>query len=155
MPVRAIIAIATYDCYFTIPHEEVNCKIAIAQKGANIVNKKGSFDNAAFYSALDASRIARKLTWKAVADLSGVSASTLTRMAQGRRPDVDGLAALSSWSGLDINNFIRTEGDKSEPEPLAMISTYLKGDRNLSNEAAIALEEIIKATYERLRNDSK
>lgn len=118
------------------------------------MNKKGSFDNAAFYSALDASRQARKLTWKKVASESGVSASTLTRMAQGRRPDVDGLAALSSWSGLDIDDFIRTEGEKREPEPLAVIFTYLKGDRNLTPEGAIALEEIIKATYERLRNDS-
>lgn len=116
--------------------------------------KKGSFDANAFFSALDATRQARRLTWKQIATESGVSASTLTRMAQGRRPDVDSLAALSSWSGLNVDDFVRDEGNGGETEPLAMISTYLKGDRNLSPEAAIALEEMIKAAYEHLRRDS-
>ena len=67
---------------------------------------KGSFDNEKFYAALDASRVARGLTWKQVATESGVSASTLTRMAQGKRPDVDGLAALLGWSGLRADSFL-------------------------------------------------
>ncbi|MFD5815633.1 hypothetical protein [Streptomyces sp. NPDC127038] len=73
-------------------------------------------------------------------------------MAQGKRPDVDGLAALCAWSGLDADDFVRSEGDdRPQAEPLAMISTYLRSDRNLSPESAAALEEIIKITYERLR----
>ena len=32
-----------------------------------------------------------------------------------------------------------------------MISTYLRSDPNLTPEAPIALEELVKATYERLR----
>ena len=117
--------------------------------------KRGKFDLGSFVSALDATRQSRRLTWKQVADLSGVSASTLTRMAQGRRPDVDGLAALSSWSGLDIGDYVRTDGEKPEAEPLAMISTYLKTDRNLTPESAIALDELIKATYRQLRKKSE
>jgi transcriptional regulator with XRE-family HTH domain len=116
------------------------------------VPKKGWFDADAFYAALDAARQGRGLHWKQVAGESGVSASTLTRMAQGKRPDVDGLAALLAWSGLDVDDYVRTDEERSsEPEPLAMISTYLRSDRHLSKEAAIALEEVIKATYERLR----
>jgi hypothetical protein len=116
--------------------------------------KKGWFDAEGFYSALDAARLARALNWKQVAEGSGVSASTLTRMAQGKRPDVDGLAALCAWSGLDADDFVRLHDDEQEtarPEPLAMISTYLRSDRNLSPESAAALEEVIKVTYERLR----
>ena len=67
--------------------------------------------------------------------------------------DVDGLAALSSWSGLDIDDFVRTEGEKPEADPLAVISTVLKSDQNLSRESAIALDELIKATYARLRRE--
>ena len=116
--------------------------------------KKGQFDSEAFHAALDATRQARKLTWKRVAEDSGVSASTLTRMAQGKRPDAGGLAALCSWAGLDAGDFVITGADKKEePEPLAMISTYLRGDPNLTPEAATALEELIKATYARLRKD--
>ena len=116
---------------------------------------RGTFDSGSFFSALESTKLARGLTWKQVADQSGVSASTLTRMAQGRRPDVDGLAALSSWSGLDIDDFVRTEGEKPAAEPLAMISTYLKSDRNLTPESSTALDELIKATYARLKRGSE
>ncbi len=40
---------------------------------------------------------------------------------------------------------------QGEPEPLAMISTYLRADKNLNPEAAAALDEVVKATYARLR----
>lgn len=115
------------------------------------MDKSGWFDTAAFYSALDGARQARKLNWKQVAGETGISASTLTRMAQGKRPDVDGLAALAAWSGLAADDFVRATSSRPEPEPLARISTYLRSDRNLTPEAATALDELIKATYERLR----
>lgn len=115
------------------------------------MDKKGWFDADAFYEALDSVRLARKLNWKQVAAESGVSASTLTRMAQGRRPDVDGLAALAAWSGLRADDYVRSDAEMPEREPLAMISTYLRSDKNLSSEAAAAMDELIKATYQRLR----
>ena len=114
---------------------------------------KGQFDSAAFYAALDATRQARKLRWKQVADESKVSASTLTRMGQGKRPDVDGLAALCSWAGLNAGDFVLTDGEKQEPEPIVMISTYLRSDPHLSPEAVTALEEMIKAAYATMRKD--
>lgn len=117
--------------------------------------KFGRFDSGAFYGALDGTRQARGLNWKQVAAATGVSASTLTRMAQGRRPDVDGLAALASWSGLTTDDFVRSEVKPGEPEPLAMISTYLRADKNLTPEAATALDEVVKATYERLRSQGE
>ncbi len=116
-------------------------------------HKHGRFDSVGFYDALDATRRSRNLNWKQVAAQSGVGASTLTRMAQGRRPDVDGLAALASWSGLKADDFVRSESRQNEPEPLAMISTYLKSDPHLTPEAADALDQLVKATYERMRKD--
>ncbi len=111
-----------------------------------------NFDAAGFYEALDAQRQAQRLNWKQVAGASGISASTLTRLAQGRRPDVDSLAALLAWSGLNAGDFVRQDdGERAEPERLAMISTYLRSDPNLTQEGAAALDELIKATYERLR----
>jgi transcriptional regulator with XRE-family HTH domain len=115
---------------------------------------KEYFDTEAFYAAIDAQRQAKRLTWKQVATQSGVSASTLTRLAQGRKPDVDGLAALLAWSGLDADAFLDSQDKKrSEPETLAMISTYLRSDPHLSPESAKALDELIKATYQHLRKD--
>ena len=114
-----------------------------------------NFDAGGFYEALDAQRQAQRLNWKQVAAASGISASTLTRLAQGRRPDVDSLAALLAWSGLNAADFVRQDdGERAEPERLAMISTYLRSDPNLTQEGAAALDELIKATYERLRKKS-
>ena len=107
------------------------------------------FDTAGFYAALDSQRTAKRMTWKDVAAESGISASTLTRMSQGRRPDVDGLACLLAWSGLDATDFLKTK--PNQPEPLAQITAYLRADRNLNPESAKALEEIIRAAYERFR----
>lgn len=109
---------------------------------------KGEFDITGFHAALDAQRVAKGLNWKEVSEESGVSASTLTRMSQGRRPDIDGLALLLAWSGLDASNFL--PGTNS-PEPLAQITANLRADRNLKPESTEALEEIIKIAYERFR----
>ena len=46
------------------------------------------FDVTALHAAMDSERRSRRLTWKDVAAQSGVSASTLTRLSQGRQPDV-------------------------------------------------------------------
>lgn len=110
---------------------------------------KEGFDLGSFHAALNAQRTAKGLTWKDVADQSGVSASTLTRMSQGKRPDVDGLALLLAWSGLDALKFVPTA---NEPEPMAEIAANLRADRNLSEDSAKALEDIIRVAYERFRD---
>jgi transcriptional regulator with XRE-family HTH domain len=113
-----------------------------------------NFDAEGFFSALDATRQERSLTWKQVSNQAKVSASTLTRMGQGRRPDVDSLAALANWSALDPVKFIRGgRRTSAKPETVAMISTYLRSDPNLNEAGATALEEVIKATYMRLTKD--
>jgi transcriptional regulator with XRE-family HTH domain len=120
-------------------------------KERSMAERRGHFDAMGFYQALDATRKARDLTWRQVAKEAGVTASTLTRMAQGKRPDVDGLAALTAWSGLKADNFVRSDEKAAQAEPLGMISTYLRSDPNLTAEASTALDELIKAAYGRLR----
>jgi transcriptional regulator with XRE-family HTH domain len=113
--------------------------------------EKEHFDTEGFFGALDAQREARKKTWKEVAVESGVSASTLTRMAQGKRPDVDGLAALLAWSGLKAEEFIKNrQRITRKPETLAVISTLLRADRKLKKDSADALEDIFRIAYKRL-----
>ena len=111
---------------------------------------KRTFDTAGFFVALDAQRRSKSMTWRGVADGAGVSASTLTRMSQGKRPDVDGLASLLAWSGLTAEDFIREEGERVQPETLARISTYLRADSKLGPESALALERIIEVAYEQM-----
>jgi len=113
------------------------------------------FDAEGFYSALDSVRQTRRLTWKKVASQAGVAASTLTRMGQGKRPDIDGLAALASWSGLDVKDFYRPQTQNPPIEPLAQITALLRADRNLNGESAMALENMLKSAYEHMRKDAQ
>jgi len=120
-----------------------------------LATENKGFNADAFYRALHATVSARSMTWKQVAEETGVSASTLARMSQGRRPDAASLAALSAWAGLNPSDFVRAPYKKSRPEPIAQISTLLRTDPNLDAHAAEAVEAIIKAAYERLRKTSK
>jgi transcriptional regulator with XRE-family HTH domain len=125
------------------------CNLVAARKQPALP-KERIFDSEGFFDALDAERKSRELPWKEVAAEAGVSASTLTRMGQGRRPDVDSLAALARWAGLNADEFIK--GRKQRPRSsVAMISTYLRSDPNLSDEAARLLETIVRNTYAELK----
>jgi transcriptional regulator with XRE-family HTH domain len=108
------------------------------------------FDLEGYFDALDVERQERQLSWKEVAQEAGVSASTLTRMGQGRRPDVDSLGALARWSGFDTDAFIKGRQRKQQSS-VAMISTYLRSDPNLSDDAARLLETIVRNTYAELK----
>src|SRR4051795_1401943 len=104
----------------------------------------GKFDGAAFFAGLDAERQSRGITWKKLAEQAEVPASTLTRMSQGRHPDVNTLAALCTWSGLNSTNFSRsTHSQAGGASPLAQITALLRADPNLSQEGVQALEAII------------
>jgi len=109
------------------------------------------FDSQGFYRALEAAVRARDLTWKQVAGETGVSASTLTRMSQGRQPDAASLAALSAWAGLNPSDFVQAAYKAPRTESIAQISTLLRSDPNLDVGSAEALEAIVRAAYERLR----
>ena len=109
------------------------------------------FDGDAFYRALQITVTARSKNWKQVAAETGISASTLTRMAQGRRPDAASLAALSAWAGLNPSDFVQAPYKTHRTEAMAQISTLLRADPNLDTEGAEAIEAIVRTAYERLR----
>lgn len=117
----------------------------------NRPSTRGKFDLNAFYRALDAVRRSRSLTWKQVAKDSGVPASSLTRMSQGKRPDVDTLATLCAWSSLNPADYM--EEIPSSPlhqttDTLAAISTCLSRDPNLDPASAEAMDILVKSAYE-------
>jgi transcriptional regulator with XRE-family HTH domain len=119
-----------------------------------VIEIEPSFDVGAFYQALDATRRARNLNWKEVAELARVHASTLSRMASGRRPDADSLAFLAAWSGLNPADFVPGMA-RAQPEALAQLSAFIHNDPQLTPEAAAAFDELVKSTYVRLVKVSK
>ena len=109
------------------------------------------FDGYAFYKALEATVESRSLNWKQVSDETGVSASTLTRMAKGKGPDAASLAALSAWAGLNPSDFVHASYRGKGPGSMARISSLLRADPELDERAAAAIEAIVKAAYERFK----
>jgi transcriptional regulator with XRE-family HTH domain len=86
-------------------------------KGPVIAGKTRNmkFDFEKFYQAVNAKRTERAASWRQVAREIGIGKSTLARMAQNKRPDADGLAALSFWAEINPADFVRAE----LPPPLA------------------------------------
>ena len=109
------------------------------------------FNGDAFYRALETAVTTRRITWKQVADETGVSQSTLTRMSQGRRPDAASMAALSAWAGLNPSDFVNAPYKAERTESITQISALLRTDPNLDAQSAEAVEAIVKAAYERMR----
>jgi transcriptional regulator with XRE-family HTH domain len=110
-------------------------------------------DVEALYAALDSKRKATGSSWRDVARELDVSASTFSRMGQGRRPDVDTFATLLRWLGMPAETFMRSASgvdDTAGEEPVAMVSSYLRSNRNVTSDEADALEEIFRAAYNRL-----
>ena len=105
------------------------------------------FDVKAFHAALDGVRQSRAMTWRQVARETGISASSLTSMAQGSRPDIDTVASLAAGANLDPATFFPKNNEQSS---LSMVTAYIHRDPSLSPEAASALEQVVRATYSQL-----
>lgn len=108
-----------------------------------------TIDIEALYAALDAKRTtAGQSSWRAVARELGITPSTFTRLAQGRRPDVDTFATLLQWLNMPADAFFRSAAAlPGEPETMVVISSSLRADRQLSEQAATSLQELFQVAY--------
>lgn len=112
------------------------------------MSNKQEFDAEGFYSALDRSVRSRKVTWKDVSNQTGVSQTTLTRMAQGRRPDAASLAVLSAWAGINPANFVPGQMPQhTSAQTLEKVALLFRQDAQLSPVAAQKLEQIVETAY--------
>ena len=62
-------------------------------------------DVAALALAVNAVARHRKISMRDVAAETGLSASTLTRLTQGQKPDADGLITLLAWLDAEASTF--------------------------------------------------
>lgn len=111
-------------------------------------------DVEALYEALDLKRRGAELSWRDVAKAVGVSASTLTRMAQGASPDVEGFGKMVRWLGVPADDFISRPKDKSMKKAddlLVVVSRHLRASKELDAKSAKALESIIEAAYRQVK----
>ncbi len=103
------------------------------------------------YSALDSKRKSSGISWRQLAKEAGVSPSTITRMKDNKRPDVDGFAALVQWLGMPADAFLPSSPKKVQADPAAEIMTYLRAKRELEPASVDAIQDLIQAACKLLK----
>ena len=96
------------------------------------------------------------LSLRDVADVTNVSASTLSRIENGTgKPDADNIARLTGWLDMPIDRVMNRQ-KASNVEPVIyypheatpeIVEAHLRADKNLSPETANALSELFRVAY--------
>src|SRR6266581_3256540 len=98
------------------------------------------------------------LSLRDVADKTGVSASTLSRIENGTgKPDADNIARLTTWLDMPLERILtRGREDTSNAKAVVyfphestpeIVEAHLRADRNLSPETADALSQLFRVAY--------
>ena len=105
-----------------------------------------------------------ELSLRDVADKTGVSASTLSRIENGTgKPDADNIARLTGWLDMPIDRVMRHGKDESV-EPVVyyphektpeIVEAHLRADKNLSPDTAKALSELFRVAYSQFSGSEK
>lgn len=85
------------------------------------------------HATLDAARTEKDLSWRQLAKEIGVSASTISRMANGLNPDVGAFVAMTTWLHMPAKTFyVPASGPaEREPELVASLAPLLRARRDL------------------------
>jgi transcriptional regulator with XRE-family HTH domain len=110
----------------------------------------------------------KKVSLRAVATDTGVSASTLSRIENGiGTPDAATLQRLATWLGMPLERLMSgalLTVAEDAPRPVVYYPTestpnivegHLRADRNLKPEAAKALAELFRVAYNQFASQSK
>ena len=109
-----------------------------------------SFDDAAFYRALEERRTSKNMSWRQLGRELGLSPSTFSRLGRGRRPDVETFVKLLAWLALPADSFVRGGAPTSpgaEQNTLGVIVAALRSDRTIPPAAAGAIEQLLRVAY--------
>jgi transcriptional regulator with XRE-family HTH domain len=119
----------------------------------------GRLDAARLYTALDAEREAQGLSWRQLAAEAGVSASLVSRMGNGHRPDLDGFIALVQWLGMPAETFmVWPEGERdkrSRPSLEAQLAPLLRAEEELSESDQRHVLDVVGITLRHMRARNK
>lgn len=106
------------------------------------------------HAALDAARVQQDLSWRQLAKELGVSASTISRMAQGLRPDVSAFVVMTTWLRMPAENFyVGVEETHQEPDLVASLSPHLRARSDLTEKDVSYLEDVIAAAARRFKSE--
>ncbi|KAA9148518.1 helix-turn-helix transcriptional regulator [Amycolatopsis acidicola] len=118
----------------------------------------GRLDAGRLYQVLDAQREAKELSWRQLAAEAGVSASLVSRMGNGHRPDLDGFIALVQWLGMPAETFmVWPEGlrDKQRPSLEAQLAPLLRAEEELTESDQQHVLDVVGITLRHIRAKNK
>lgn len=123
-----------------------------------MVMKKPGVNTAELGSAVRRRREQQGLSLRDVADVTGVSASTLSRIENGTgKPDADNIARLAGWLDMPIERVMHHgQRGTSDPKPVVyyphestpeIVEAHLRADKHLTPQTAKALSELFRVAY--------
>ncbi|HCA58154.1 MAG: helix-turn-helix transcriptional regulator [Acidobacteria bacterium] len=120
-------------------------------------------DTAELGRAVKRRREELRLSLRDVADETGVSASTLSRIENGTgKPDSDNIARLSAWLDMPIDRLMTKKSEEVEPviyypheATPEIVEAHLRADKNLNAETAQALSELFRVAYKQFSAPQK
>ncbi len=134
------------------------------------VKKKMAFKNDSWINtvelglAIKRHREELKLSLRDVADVTGVSASTLSRIENGTgKPDADNIARLTGWLDMPVDRVVKKQSS-DEVEPVIyypheatpeIVEAHLRADKKLTPETAKALSELFRVAYRQFSKPRK
>ncbi|MGB7208016.1 MAG: helix-turn-helix transcriptional regulator [Pyrinomonadaceae bacterium] len=104
------------------------------------------------------------LSLRDVADVTNVSASTLSRIENGTgKPDADNIARLTGWLDVPIDRVMNKQTvDNVEPviyypheATPEIVEAHLRADKKLTPETAKALSELFRVAYKQFSKPGK
>jgi transcriptional regulator with XRE-family HTH domain len=86
---------------------------------------------------------------RAIADeIGGVSFATLSRIEQGKVPDVDTFIRICKWLNVTTDTFILGNSKKTKPvSSKEQVVAHLRADRELSRDTVNMLVKMIDMAY--------
>jgi transcriptional regulator with XRE-family HTH domain len=105
---------------------------------------------------LVAKRRDERLSLRQVADATGVSVPTVSRVLRGHLPERENLLRLARWVDMPIGETTATRNRNhlvhaAEVSTVQAVELHLRADKDLNGEDAEALADLFKIAYERLR----
>ncbi|GAB3584303.1 helix-turn-helix domain-containing protein [Amycolatopsis endophytica] len=115
----------------------------------------GRLDTNRLYATLDAERELRGLSWRQLAAEAGVSASLVSRMGNGHRPDLDGFIALVQWLGMPAETFMLwpqgMPDTRRRPSLEAQLAPLLRAEAELDEGDRQHLLDVVGLTMRHIR----
>ena len=99
---------------------------------------------------LRAARRKQQLSLRDLADLTGVSLNTLSRVERGQMPDLKNYQRIVEWLELSADTFLEADDPGTTPDTLDLVLRHFRSDTALTPQAVEEISSTVAEMYRRL-----